>query len=231
VIIGIDTSTPAVSVALGDDSGLVASLRLLRGRRHVETVIPAIEQLLVHADCSYDAVTAIAVDIGPGLFTGLRVGVATAKALALALNVPVYAASSLEIIVHQWIASCGYTDALAKIRATGEVDVLAVIDARRRELYAQRFSVRDGRVTHVEDPTCVAPVEALALIDGSLGTRVIGDAAVGSPDFAGRTVSPGTPDASTLVTMVSDLKPTHPDELELLYLRAPDAEINWTSRP
>ncbi len=231
MIIGIDTSTLAVSVALADDSGLVASLRLLRGRRHVETVIPAIEQLLVHADSSYADVTGIAVDLGPGLFTGLRVGVATAKALALALSVPVYAASSLEIIAHQWMASCGYADALADSWATGETEVLAVIDARRKELYAQRFTVRSGHVIHTEGPICAAPGEALALLDGFSGVRVVGDVAVGSPDFAGRTVSPGSPDASTLVTMVADIKPTHPDDLELLYLRAPDAEINWTSRP
>ena len=230
MIIAIDTATPAVSVALADPKGLVASLRLLRGRRHVETVMPAIEQLLAHADCSYADVTGIAVDRGPGLFTGLRVGVATAKALALALSVPVFVASSLEIMVQQWIDACVAAGVIVN------AEVLAVIDARRKELYAQRFSVSDGRSFHSGDPVCVSPEAASALLDvvartRVAGTRVVGDVALGLSAFADRIVTAGSSDASTLASMVSGLKPSHPDELELLYLRAPDAEINWASRP
>lgn len=225
MIIAIDTATPAVSVALSEPNGLVASLRLLRGRRHVETVMPAIEQLLAHADCSYADVTGIAVDRGPGLFTGLRVGVATAKALALALSVPVFVASSLEIMVQQWI------DASVAAGSVANAEVLTVIDARRRELYAQRFSVSDGRAFHSGDPVCVSAETASALLDGLASTRVVGDVALGMSAFAGRIVTAGSSDASTLVSMVPRLKPSHPDDLELLYLRAPDAEINWASRP
>lgn len=227
MIIGIDTSTPAVSIALGDESGLVASLRLLQGRRHVETVMPAVEQLLAHAGCTYSDVSGIAVDRGPGLFTGLRVGVATAKALALAIGVPVYAASSLEIMVRQWADMC------ERVGASGSepTNVLGVIDARRRELYAQRFTVAGTQVVAVGDPTCAAPSEVLALLNGCGVARVVGDAAVGSAAFADFAVNPGSPDASTLVLMVGELTQTEPDELELLYLRAPDAEINWSSRP
>ncbi len=197
--------------------------------------MPAIEQLLAHADCSYADVTGIAVDRGPGLFTGLRVGVATAKALALALSVPVFVASSLEIMVQQWIDACVAAGVIVN------AEVLAVIDARRKELYAQRFSVSDGRSFHSGDPVCVSPEAASALLDvvartrvaGTrvVGTRVVGDVALGLSAFADRIVTAGSSDASTLASMVSGLTPSHPDELELLYLRAPDAEINWASRP
>ena len=221
MIIAIDTATPAVSVALAEGGEIVASFALLRARRHVETLMPVIEQLLEHAQVSYGEITCIAVDHGPGLFTGLRVGVATAKALALALRVPIVSASSLELLAHDF----------AQLHDDG--DVLAVIDARRRELYAQTFSVRDGLVAGSGDPVCVSPVDA-DLLSGPGGASVrsvIGDAAVGSSVFAGRRIVPGYPRAERLALRAPDLRPADPDQLELLYLRAPDAEINWTSRP
>lgn len=218
MILAIDTATPAVSVALADANELVATFSLLRGRRHVETLIPAIEQLLEHAQCSYRDLDAIAVDSGPGLFTGLRVGVATAKALALALNVPVLAASSLAILA---------TD-FAQRRS--DADVLAVIDARRKEVYAQRFCIQGRLVSAVAPPLCIAASEAVRLLDGASNPMVIGDAAVGPSVFERCVVSTGFPNAARLALMASTIAPTHPDEVELLYLRAPDAEINWTSR-
>ena len=231
MIIGIDTSTPSVSVALADESGLVASLRVLRGRRHVETLIPAIEQLLSHAECTYADITGIAIDRGPGLFTGLRVGVATAKALAMSLSVPVFAATSLDVLAHQWAYAYAVHPSGLRGGTNPDTEILAVIDARRQEVYAQRFTVAGGGVTAVGEPRCVSPTEATEVLGASEAVRVVGDAAVGLSAFTPYPVSPGSPEATTLVAMVPDLAATHPDDVELLYLRAPDAEINWTSRP
>ena len=219
MIIAIDTATPAVSVALADATGVVASFSLMRGRRHVETLIPVIEQLLDHAECSYADITAIAVDRGPGLFTGLLVGVATAKALALALNTQVLVASSLEILAFQWAAH--HPDA----------ELLSVVDARRREVYAQRFRIVGGSVSAVDGPQCLSPVAANALLAGTTGAYVVGDVALSSSAFTGRSAVAGTPTAAGLALMASHLDPVPPDDVELLYLRAPDVEINWASRP
>lgn len=219
MIIAIDTATPAVSVALADSTGIVASFALLRGRRHVETLMPVIEQLLDHAECSYADITAVAVDRGPGLFTGLRVGVATAKALALGLGVPVLSATSLAILAHGFAGH--HPDA----------ELLAVIDARRKELYVQRFRVVAGVVGEADEPLCVAPGVAAALLRDLPDAIVVGDVALGSSAFEGRLTVAGFPIAEQLALMASGLEETDPDALELVYLRAPDAEINWTSRP
>ena len=101
LILAIETATQSVGVALANERGVVAHLEVRQGRRHAETVVPAVEQLLAHAEASMAEITRIAVDVGPGLFTGLRVGVATAKAYALALDVPVVAISSLELVARE----------------------------------------------------------------------------------------------------------------------------------
>jgi tRNA threonylcarbamoyladenosine biosynthesis protein TsaB len=75
----ISTSTDAVSVALGEDDSVAASFTLRGGKRHAEALVPTIEQLLVAAGREIEEVGLIGVDVGPGLFTGMRVGIATAS--------------------------------------------------------------------------------------------------------------------------------------------------------
>ena len=89
--LGIETATERVSVALGDHDGVIGSIDITRGRRHAETLTPAIEFLCRQADVKIDEVAVVAVDVGPGLFTGMRVGIAAAKAIALALHIPMIA--------------------------------------------------------------------------------------------------------------------------------------------
>ena len=79
--LGIETATERVSVALGDHDGVLGSIDITRGRRHAETLTPAIEFLCRQADVKIDEVAVVAVDVGPGLFTGMRVGIAAAKAI------------------------------------------------------------------------------------------------------------------------------------------------------
>ena len=88
LILGIDTATPQVGCAIGGHEGVLASFHAARGRRHAETLVPAIEFLCKQARIELSEIGAIAVDIGPGMFTGLRVGVATGKAMASALRIP-----------------------------------------------------------------------------------------------------------------------------------------------
>ena len=98
--LGIATATSQVGVALAGPDGPVASLHVRQGRRHAELLAPGIETLMRMAGVGMSSVGRIAVDIGPGLFTGLRVGVATAKALASARDLPIVGCSSLEVLAH-----------------------------------------------------------------------------------------------------------------------------------
>ena len=96
LILAIETATESVGVALGGRDGVLASVTIARGRRHGETLAPAIQFACRHAGVELPDLDAVAVDIGPGLFTGMRVGIATAKALAMALDIPVVPVTSLE---------------------------------------------------------------------------------------------------------------------------------------
>src|SRR3954465_15204727 len=98
IILSIETATMQVGCAVGGAEGVFASFHASRGRRHAETLTPAIELVCHHAQVELSQISAIAVDIGPGLYTGLRVGIATAKAMALALHVPMIGLSSLDLL-------------------------------------------------------------------------------------------------------------------------------------
>jgi tRNA threonylcarbamoyladenosine biosynthesis protein TsaB len=135
-ILAIDTSTRRVGVALGSQLGVLAAIELGGAAsegppRHAEQLVPAIDHLTRVADVSVRQLSAIAVTIGPGMFTGLRVGITTAKVMAQALRIPVIPIPSLDLVAYP-------------LRyATGRV-VIPAIDARRDELYYARYRVVPG---------------------------------------------------------------------------------------
>ena len=98
LILGIETATQKVSCALGGHEGVLGLFEVARGRRHAESLTLAIEFVCGQADVTLGELGAIAVDVGPGLFTGMRVGIATAKAMAHALRVPVVPVASLDLL-------------------------------------------------------------------------------------------------------------------------------------
>src|SRR5204862_7517057 len=98
LILGIESATTQVGCAIGGHEGVLASFHSARGKRHAETLAPAIDFVRRQALVEFDDLGAIAVDVGPGLFTGLRVGIATAKALAQTLRVPMIGVSSLDLL-------------------------------------------------------------------------------------------------------------------------------------
>src|SRR5918992_1330407 len=97
LILGIETSTPQSSVAIGSEQGVVASALVARGASHNEFLLPSIRFCLDQAGLGYRNIGGIAVSLGPGLFSGMRVGVATAKALAQTLSVPIVGMASLDL--------------------------------------------------------------------------------------------------------------------------------------
>ncbi len=155
ILLAIETATNTVGAALWrDDAGVVARVHV-GGRAHAELLAPSIEEVCVASGCRVADIDGVAVDVGPGLFTGLRVGVATAKALAQALSVPVLGVSSLDVLAAAAAArfsvdrlADGPDDRLADGPDDGSADgperVAAVIDARRGEVFAASYRFDEG---------------------------------------------------------------------------------------
>ena len=95
LVLGMDTATPVTSVAAGSEAGVLAAMAARNERAHAELLVPMVRQVLEHAGIDHGELAAIAVGTGPGLFTGLRVGISSAKALAQAWRLPIVAVPSL----------------------------------------------------------------------------------------------------------------------------------------
>ena len=131
-VLALDTSA-AVAVALTDDAGRPLAARSVQEhRRHAELLAPLINEVLAEAGVDRSAITAVVAGTGPAPFTGLRVGLVTARALALALGVPVHGVCSLDAIAAQ---------AVRDLALAVGTEVLVVTDARRREVYWARYRV------------------------------------------------------------------------------------------
>lgn len=124
-ILGIDTSTPIGSVALIDDNNLVAEHTLNIVQAHSSRLMPAINTVLKWSDITADNLDGCAVGIGPGSFTGIRIGVATIKSLCYALNKPIVGVSTLEAVAYN-------------LRWTNGI-ICPLLDARRSEVYGAIF--------------------------------------------------------------------------------------------
>ncbi len=124
-ILGIDTSTPIGSVALIDSGNLVAEHTLNIVRAHSSRLMPAIDTVLKWGNITPEELSGCAVGVGPGSFTGIRIGVATIKSFCYAIDKPIVGVSTLEAIAY----NCRWTDSL----------ICPVLDARRSEIYAAVF--------------------------------------------------------------------------------------------
>lgn len=226
LILGIETATEQVSVAIGGHEGVIASFEVARGRRHAEILVPAIEFVCRQADIELSEFGVIAVDVGPGLFTGMRVGLASAKALAQALRVPMIGLSSLDLLAFP----CRHTDRV----------VVPVIDARKGEVFWAMYRQVPGGLQQVAPPT-VGPVDELLadLMARSQETLCVGDGAERYREqildgFHCEIGGDAHPSAAPLVQLAHAraLREdwVRPSEIEPVYLRAPDAQINWSTR-
>ncbi|MGW0027133.1 tRNA (adenosine(37)-N6)-threonylcarbamoyltransferase complex dimerization subunit type 1 TsaB [Rhodococcus sp. NPDC003383] len=212
LVLAVDTATPAVTsglVRLGD--GTPQNLETLsvrvsdNPRGHAEILTPQILECLAEAGCESADLDAVVVGVGPGPFTGLRVGMATAAAFGDALGIPVYGVCTLDGLA-------------ADVYAADEngPDLLVVTDARRREVYWARYA--DGR--RVEGPEVRKPAEVTA----APSQRVAGSPAH-TPLFDLPAVPVHTPSPAGLVAVAAPelLAATAPQPLVPLYLRRPDA--------
>jgi tRNA threonylcarbamoyladenosine biosynthesis protein TsaB len=228
LILGISTSTRQAGCAIGGHEGVLAMVQSARGKRHAETLAPSIDVLRHHAQVDLDEIGCIAVDVGPGLFTGLRVGIATAKAMAHALRVPMIGIASLDLVAFP-------------VRWTHRL-VVAAIDARRGELFMARYKQVPGGIQRLDDYVVCSPddlaSELLATPDDIL---MVGDGALRYQErFQGivrvEMADQGLayPSAASLVQLAHPKalreEFVYPSELSPIYMRPPDAAIGWASR-
>ncbi len=151
LILALDTATLVSSVALAGPQRLLAELTIQTKKTHSERLMPHIEQLLALADTDKAAIGAIAVSIGPGSFTGLRIGLATAKALAYALNIPIVGVPTLAALAF----GCPVPGAV----------LAPTMDAQKGNIYIALYRWRNGSLDEVTPPA-VMPHEAAACLAG-----------------------------------------------------------------
>jgi tRNA threonylcarbamoyladenosine biosynthesis protein TsaB len=238
-VLAFDTATRATTVALCGVGDVVYVARddPSRGRRpgHATHLLPLIAGVLRRAEAGWDDLDRIAVGVGPGTFTGLRIGIATARALAQARDIPLVGVSTL-----QSLALAGRHARQRSARSESlpaDLDVVfAVLDARRGEVFAAGWRIEEAEAfdSALLAPRAIAP-EALAELVAPLGQRAlaIGDGAIAFRDVLER-AGPFIPEddsplhrvtAADHCRLASRLPATVPEEVKPDYLRAPDAEI------
>jgi tRNA threonylcarbamoyladenosine biosynthesis protein TsaB len=215
-VLAIETATGAVGCALWADDGPVASFVLVAPQRHSEVLMPAIDDLCRYAGVPVAAIEGVAVDVGPGLFTGLRVGLATARAIATARNIPSAGVTSLEALAYPHRRRAGL--------------VVAVVDARRGEVYSAVYAggraLEERRPARISSPTdLVAELAAvserpLAVGDGAWRYRELLAAAAEVAGPAEASPSPLVVAEIGSARMTGSLP-------EPVYLRQADVRIGW----
>ncbi len=228
LILGIESAGSQIGCAIGGHEGVLASADTGKGRQHAESLAPQIDFVRKQAGIEFAELGAVAVDVGPGLYTGLRVGLSSATTIAHALGIPMIGISSLDLLAFP-------------ARWTSRL-IVAALDARRGELFTALFRKVPGGVQRIRDPQVSTPQELLAELmvieepallvgDGALRYQEI-FSSIRRVEMAEQGLA--NPSARSLVQLAHaqaireefvqswDIKP--------IYLRQPDAEINWKTR-
>lgn len=231
-ILAFDTTLSACSAALLEDGSPRARIFEVIGRGHAERLMPMIAEVMAEAGLGYDALDAIAVTLGPGTFTGVRIGLAAARGLALALGRPLIGVTTFEAVA---------ADLLLKAPELGRRPVTVIHDARRGEVYIQSFKALTDA-----SPTRLAPLDAAAAVPvAQAGNHIPADAVVIGTGVAlveqaldpAAILSPalisGHPDALAVARiaaaqMAEGLECTN---IRPIYLRPPDARLPSETPP
>ncbi len=224
-LLAIETATPASSVALGAGREVVAQATRLDRRGHGGFLVPALDFCFDQAEWRPEDIDAVVVDVGPGLYTGIRVGLATAQGLAAALGVPLVPAMSV--------------DALAWGAATGRRHIWSVVDVRRGEVAVASYRPVPGGVVKDSPAELLTPDRFRAIVDSDPDeVLLVGEwEALPEAFFRGlhrvRTGRPRHPQAEALLALgvgrVERQEYPPSEEVRPAYLREPDVNINWKS--
>jgi tRNA threonylcarbamoyladenosine biosynthesis protein TsaB len=223
-LLSLETATAAGASALVVDAMVVGEAITTIDRLHTETLLPSAIALLAAAGLTPQELDGIVVDVGPGLFTGLRVGIATARSLAFAAELPVYCVTSLSM--------------LANDPSVGGIErVVAVVDARRGEVFTQEFQRSENGVPiATSEPAVLVPADVRGLLEHRTTTvTLVGDGVTRYEElFAGidgvtlGTVTTPSPAVAAQIVERDEVEGVIPSAVTPLYLRDPDAVANFT---
>ncbi|MDX1689916.1 MAG: tRNA (adenosine(37)-N6)-threonylcarbamoyltransferase complex dimerization subunit type 1 TsaB [Acidimicrobiia bacterium] len=223
-IVAIESATAASSIALGEAREVVAAASRTDRRGHVEFLTPALEFCFSQAGWEPSDVDAVVVDVGPGLFSGIRAGLATAQALAGAVGAQLVPVVSLDVV--------------ALRAATGRRRIWSVVDARRGEVAVAPYRPVPGGVVRDGPIELVTPNTFRGMLESDpVDKLVVGDwASVADETFRGvhgvKKGRPRYPHAEAAIQLAAGMVERddvpHPDEVRPRYLREPDVQISWT---
>jgi tRNA threonylcarbamoyladenosine biosynthesis protein TsaB len=209
MLLTFDTATALVTVALHDGEDVVCELVSERPLQHGEQLAPLIERALRETGLVRQDLTAIGVGVGPGPFTGLRVGLVTARTLGYVLGLPVYGVCTLDVLAVEAVDTGAVTS-----------DFVVATDARRKEVYLASYDETGARL---DGPEVARPA------DVATEAPVAGEGAVLYPDAFPRAVGPTRPSAGWLARVIAEERAELYDP-EPLYLRRPDAAAPGTPK-
>jgi tRNA threonylcarbamoyladenosine biosynthesis protein TsaB len=229
IVLAIETATVHTGVALGTEQGTLAAAELGGDRAGHELIVAILDRMLTWTGTDRTSIGGLAVDLGPGLYTGMRVGIATAKTFAQLIPAPIVGLTSLDV--------------LAFMHRTARRPICATLDAKRGEVFFALYRPVPGGVARqgelqVGPPSQLAaelqawPQETLVVGSGGLVYRRELEEAVRSMEFG--EPHRAFPSAAAMVDLAVPrlLREEHDRvfELEPVYLRKTDAEIAWDNR-
>jgi len=227
--LGIETSTPCGSMALVDEDRVLAEWSLRVARSHSERLLPDLAHMLMSAGLEMNQIDGIAVTIGPGSFTGLRIGLTTAKALALASGKPIVGIPTLDV--------------LAENVSSSPLLACPALDARRGEIFAAFYRKEpSGNTKRVSGYLSLTPQALIERIEEP--TVLLGDGALlhrdrllslASHEIQFASLEHHHPRATALCKLARRKHSTeggaHPRDIQALYVRASDAELHRGGKP
>ena len=224
-ILGFDTATSACSAAVWEDGRIAARRFEPMSRGQSERLMPMVREVLSEAGADFPDLDLLAVTTGPGAFTGLRIGLAAARGMALAGDLACFGVTTLDVV------AAGVSETERQ-----KANVLVVLDSKRAEVYAQAFR---SDLRPLSEAQALMPADLAALMANGEGDA---DRVLVAGDGAGQVIqalkdkgieavlstAPGVPDAATVAAIAAERwssdQPAEP--LRPLYLRPPDAKAS-----
>ena len=222
-VLALETATPAAGAALVDDGQILAECQLAGQKNHSERLLQITHSLFEWTGAEKRSVDLIAVSVGPGSFTGLRVGISTAQGLAFALDRPLAGIPTLDVVASQAAMADGF--------------VSPMVDARKHQVYAALYHARAGGLTQVQPPTVVDPAQWVESLDGPAmlignGVSAYSEAVFSAAKDKGCSMADqnlGIPRASTVARLAGTIyaaSACRPELVSAMYVRAPDAFVH-----
>ncbi len=222
-ILALETATPAASAALVDDGRILAECRLTGQKNHSERLLQIVDSLFEWTGAEKRSVDLIAVSVGPGSFTGLRVGISTAQGLAFALDKPLAGIPTLDVVASQGFIADGF--------------ISPMIDARKQQVYAALYRAGSGELSQVQPPAVVDPAQWVESLDGPAmlignGVLAYSETISAAAEAKGCTMADqdqGIPRAATIARLARTTYAAsagRPELVSAMYVRPPDAFVH-----